>query len=254
VNALIAKIMMASLVVVSMGVHAENAVKRQRIVVFGASGKIGGVIVSEALARGHWVVAVSRNPEQLSVTGSRFSAVEGDVTDVASFRKVIRKADAIVISVAGNGPGNLPENSTHARAAKTAVAALSGLKHAPYVIQVGGASTMIGDKAAILAAPILPAAEGTPLYGVVFGHLEALNTYHGSTIRWTYIAPPRDIEGWTPAALTKPIRTGNYRTSTTQLVQDANGKNAINVADLAVAVVDEIERRRFVQQRFTVGY
>jgi putative NADH-flavin reductase len=52
----------------------------------------------------------------------------------------------------------------------------------------------------------------------------------------------------------QPQRTGKYRTSTTALVTDAEGHSALNVADLAVAAVDEAERPRFIGQRFTVGY
>ncbi|TFH54713.1 MAG: NAD-dependent epimerase/dehydratase family protein, partial [Candidatus Zixiibacteriota bacterium] len=157
--------------------HAARSDDRQCIVVFGASGKIGGLVVTEALARGHRVVGISRDPDKLTVESDRFSAVKGDVTDIESFRAVVQGADSIVISVVGSGADNLPENSTHAIAAKTAIAALAGLENAPRVIQVGGASTMIGDKEAILAAPLLLAPEGSPLYGVIFGHLDALNTY-----------------------------------------------------------------------------
>jgi putative NADH-flavin reductase len=237
------------------GVCQAAGVKgQQRIVIYGASGKIGGLVVSEALARGHRVVAVSREPKKLKFMGSRFEAVKGDVTDIESFRKITRRADSIVISVVGNGAGNRPENSTHAVAARTAVAALTGQRNAPYVVQVGGASTMIGDRAAIMASPVVPAVEGTELYGVVFGHLEALSAYRGSNINWAFIAPPGIIDGWTPGGITALARSGKYRTSTTGLVRDASGKNAINVADLAVAIVDEVEGRHFVRQQFTVGY
>jgi putative NADH-flavin reductase len=37
-------------------------------------------------------------------------------------------------------------------------------------------------------------------------------------------------------------------------VKDANGKSSVNIADLAVAAVDEAEKHQFVGQRFTVGY
>ena len=244
----------ASVVFICLAFQGTSAAERQTVVIFGASGKIGGIIVVEALERGHKVVGISRNPAKLSVDNPNFSAAKGDVTDVESFKSVTQGADSVVISVQGNGEGNLPENSVHARAAKVATDALAQMKNAPYVIQVGGATTMLGGKEEMLKGLPFPAPEGSEMYGMFFGHLEALNTYRASDVDWTVITPPMNIEGWSPQGITNINRTGTYRTSTTELVKDAAGKNRVNVADLAVAVVDELEKRHFVRQRFTVGY
>ncbi len=92
------------------------------------------------------------------------------------------------------------------------------------------------------------------MYGIIFGHLIALQTYRASHIRWTVLTPPMDIQGWKMHEPPHPHRTGNYRVSTTAFVRDANGRSVIDVADLAVAAVDEAEHPRFIGQRFTVGY
>ena len=59
----------------------------QTILVFGAGGKIGGLIVENALERGHRVVGVSRRPEKLTQNHENFSAVKGNVTDQALLRQ-----------------------------------------------------------------------------------------------------------------------------------------------------------------------
>jgi len=233
---------------------ADEGVAPPTIVVFGARGKIGRLIVGEALERGYVVVGVSRNPGKLREKHENFTAVEGDVTDPASFRAIVADADAIVISVGGNGPDNAPETSVQARAAATAVAVLGSLDDAPYVIQVGGATTMYGDKEAMLANLPMPAREGSSMYGVFFGHMVARDTYVASDIDWCVISPPLKIRGWSPWRISSRKRTGAYRTSTDGLVFDEDGRSEIYVADLAVAVVDEIENRAFVRQQFTVGY
>jgi hypothetical protein len=92
------------------------------------------------------------------------------------------------------------------------------------------------------------------MYGIILGHLAALETYRASHIRWTVLTPPMHIQGWTLGAPPQPHRTGKYRVSTTELVSDAHGQSAIDVADLAVAAVDEAEHPRFIGKRFTVGY
>lgn len=224
------------------------------ILIYGANGNIGGVIVAEALKRGHTVIGVSRTGEKIPVDNPKFSTIKGDVTDPESFKDSIKGVDAVVISVAGSGKDNAPENAVHARAAVTAVKVLTGMKNAPYVLQIGGATTLLETKEAMLKNLPFPAPEGSPSYGMLFGHLLALQTYRASNIDWTVLTPPMDIVGWTPKGVTDSVRTGHYRTSTTDAVKDAAGKNSISVADLAVAAVDEIEKRQFVRKRFTVGY
>jgi len=92
------------------------------------------------------------------------------------------------------------------------------------------------------------------MYGIIFGHLIALQTYRASHIRWTVLTPPMDLQGWKMHSPPQPHRTGRFRVSTTEFVRNAHGHNEINIADLAVAAVDEAEHPRFVGKRFTVGY
>lgn len=51
---------------------------------------------------------------------------------------------------------------------------------------------------------------------------------------WTYLSPP--------ALLEDGPRTGGYRRGTDTLLTDPDGGSRISAADLAIAVLDEIER------------
>jgi putative NADH-flavin reductase len=239
------------ILVLIMGMGSAMA-RGERIVVYGATGAIGSVIVREALSRGDTVVGVARDPTKLDISNPDYKAVAGDIDDTDSFKRITQGADAVIISVLSHGGNEAPENSVSARAAKTAVAAYAGVPVSPHVIQIGGAPTMYETRDAMLAHMHLPA--GSPMYGVIFGHLIALQTYRASHIRWTVLTPPLDIQGWKMGAPPQPHRTGKYRVSTTDFVRDAQGRNAIDVADLAVAAVDEAEHPRFIGKRFTVGY
>ena len=239
----------------SLSCAAALAQGNQTIVVYGASGSIGGLIVDEALDRGHVVIGVSRSPDRLTVEHANFTPVQGDVTDAESFAAVTNGADAVVISVQGTPEGDFaPENSTHALAASTAAAALVGKQDAPYVLQIGGATTMLPTVEDMLANAPFPVSEGTPVYAMLIGHKVALDTYQTSDIDWTVLTPPLDIMGWTPGGISDAQQRGEYRTSTTEFVMDSDGNNSIYVADLAAAAVDEVENRTFVRQRFTIGY
>ena len=49
-------------------------------------------------------------------------------------------------------------------------------------------------------------------------------------------------------------RTGHYRLGTESPLMNGDQPGKISVADLAVAIVDELEAPRHLQQRFTVAY
>ncbi|MGW9040548.1 NAD(P)H-binding protein, partial [Streptomyces sp. NPDC055721] len=56
-----------------------------RIVVFGAGGRVGRAAVAEAVARGHRVTAVVRDPAAYrDLEGAGVELVRGDATDAAS--------------------------------------------------------------------------------------------------------------------------------------------------------------------------
>jgi putative NADH-flavin reductase len=230
---------------------APSAAAGTHIVIYGATGAIGSLITQEALNRGDIVTGVARDPGKLTISNPNYTAVAGDVTDLDSFKRVTKGADAVIITVLDSG-ANAPENSVMALAAKTAVAAYTGVAHSPHIIQIGAAPTIYGSKEALLAHVHIP--PSNPMYGIVLGHMAALQTYQASHINWTVLTPPNNIQGWTMGQPPVPHRTGKYRTATTELVTDAQGQSAINVADLAVAAVDEAEHPQFVGKRFTVGY
>lgn len=244
----------AALALAALGLSGitVNAAQADTIVVFGASGNIGGMITQEALSRGHTVIGVSRNPNKFKIDNPNFRGEKGDVTDPESFRALAQQADSIVISVQGSGKGNAPELSTHAIAAKTAVAVLSEMENAPYVLQVGGATTLNESREAMVNNLPFPAKEGSAIWGMLFGHWEALQTYRASDIAWTVLTPPLNIMG--PERDSSAVRTGQYRTSTDTPVRDSEGNSRVSRQDLAVAAVDELEKKDFSGRRFTVGY
>jgi putative NADH-flavin reductase len=49
-------------------------------------------------------------------------------------------------------------------------------------------------------------------------------------------------------------RKGTYRKGLENPVFNENGRSTISVEDLAVAVLDEIERPQHSRQRFTIAY
>ena len=67
-----------------------------------------------------------------------------------------------------------------------------------------------------------------------------------SELDWTFLSPS--------AIFVPGERTGKFRLGTNQLLIGEDGESRISMEDYAIALVDELETPRHLQQRFTVGY
>lgn len=235
------------LLLLALGFLPWRTTLADTIVVYGATGNIGSRIVAEALDRGHTVVGVSRTPEKVTNARPRFSMVAGDVSNLDSMLSTIRGADAVILSVRGAGPNNLPEESLDCIASKAFIAAARRLGiSAPRVIQLGGGSTLYTN--GVMGLDARPATEGTAQHGLVWGHWLALQNYRATTsVKWTVISPSGAYDANGP-------RTGTYRTGWDDVLVDKDGRpGSISHRDMAVAVIDEIEHPKSIRRRMTVG-
>ena len=66
-----------------------------KIAVVGATGATGRRVVKHALAQGHFVTAVARNPERLA-PADRLSFVEGDVLSLGGLTGALDGMDAVI--------------------------------------------------------------------------------------------------------------------------------------------------------------
>ncbi len=75
----------------------------KRFLILGGTGPTGGLLVQEALARGHDVTVVARRPDRLTLEHPRLRTIACDVcTDPAGLRNAVVGQD-IVISTLGRG-------------------------------------------------------------------------------------------------------------------------------------------------------
>ncbi len=208
------------------------------IVVFGGTGYTGGHIVAEAASRGHQVIAVSRSAPEEPVAGVRYET--GGAAEIAP--RVIPGADVVVaaLSPRGDTAGRLVEIYSE-------LARISAEAGARY-LQIGGFSS-------------LRPASGQPRF--VEGEIpepyreEALE---GEATRvmlesapenldWLFISPAGSYGAWAAGE-----RTGSYRLGGDVALLDAEGGSHISGADLAVAVVDEIETPAHHREHISVAY
>ena len=67
-----------------------------KIVVFGANGQTGRLLIQQALAAGHRVVAVTRQPGDFPLRDPHLTVAGLDVRDGAAVREVVAGADAVL--------------------------------------------------------------------------------------------------------------------------------------------------------------
>ncbi len=218
------------------------------IVIYGASGRVGGIIVDEALMRGHEVVGISRNPDGLENDHENFTALEGDVTVLESMLSVIEQADpdVVIFAVRAIGPENTPDVAVTSIAARTFLEAAAILgDDTPRVVQVSGGGTLWDKGVWLLQDPAL--VPGTARHANMFGHWQAIEAYRASQgVTWTVMTPPT-------GTMTPGERTGAYRLGLEHMLYDRNDSSAISTQDFAVAVIDEAETSVASGKRVTVG-
>ena len=75
------------------------------VLVLGATGSVGRLVVEESLRRGHSVTALVRRPEKLGALASRVRAAQGDALDGGTVSRAIAGQDAVLYVL---GAGNVP--------------------------------------------------------------------------------------------------------------------------------------------------
>jgi len=211
-----------------------------KIAVFGAGGRIGSRIVDEALSRGHEVSAVVRHPENYTKIHDHLRVAKGNLFDSQDVESGAFDNDAVVCAygpTAGAAISSLTE---------VAVPLINGVKQAGVkrLIIVGGAGSLeVAPGKQLVDQPGFPDAYKP----AALAAREALKIYkQEKDLDWTYISPSAEIY---PGE-----RTGKFRTGTTQLLTDTDGKSHISMEDYAVALVDEIENPMHPKSQMTVGY
>ena len=69
-----------------------------RLLILGGSGRIGSLALARALAGGHEVVAVVRNPQSIALAAG-LDIVAGDVRDEPVLRSALRDTKAVVAAL-----------------------------------------------------------------------------------------------------------------------------------------------------------
>ncbi|SDW97467.1 NAD(P)-dependent oxidoreductase [Paenibacillus sp. CF384] len=207
-----------------------------KIAIIGATGKAGSLIAQEASDRGHEVTAIVRNAARINDTS--VGVLEKDIfaltgSDLASFDVVVNTYKA-------------PDGDEHLYidAGRALVQALEETPSTKLIV-VGGAGSLFIDDTNTIKLMDTP---GFPdfVYPTASNAGKQLDELRNTTsITWTYISP---------AAFFNPDgkRTGSYTLGKDHVILNRQGQSYISYADYAIAVLDEIEQPKHVNERFTL--
>jgi uncharacterized protein len=212
-----------------------------KIALIGATGFVGTEVLKELLSRGHQVTALARTPSKLPAQLG-LKVVKADALDAAQVAAAVEGHDAVIDSY---NPG-WSEPRIHDMFLEGTRAIVDGVKRSGVkrVLIVGGAGSLfVAPGVQLVDTPHFPAEYKQ---GALAAR-EALNQIRNeSALDWTFLSP---------AALLAPgPRTGKFRIGADELLMDGDKPAGLSVADLAVAIVDELETPKHIRKRFTAAY
>ncbi|MEK5107684.1 NAD(P)-dependent oxidoreductase [Cytobacillus sp. FSL K6-0129] len=204
-----------------------------KIAIIGASGKAGQFILDEAVAREHEVTAIVRNAGRIN--NSQVEVIEKNIFDIQA--KDVKKYDIIVNAF--KSPQGQEEQ--HVEAGKVLIDALKGQQSR--LIVVGGAGSLyVDEETRLYETADFPKAY-LPTATQMGKDLALLQ--NSQNVNWTYISPGAffDAEG---------KRSGSYQKGKDKLFFNNQGDSYISYADFAIAVLDEAEQGKHVNERIAV--
>ena len=203
-----------------------------KIAVIGASGKAGRLIAEEAYIRGHEVTAVVRNPDKVDT--DKYGLIVKDLFDLQV--EDLEDFD-IVVSAYGAPIGKEDEYVT---SMQKFISIMESLPEVRFFVVGGAGSLYTDDTKTKLAYTLIP----EQFAAVPIAMLKAFEELKKSKVKWTFQSPAFTFDANGP-------RTGKYTLGTDFLINNRQGKSYISYADFAVAMVDEMERGKFIGKRFT---
>ncbi|MFI6424718.1 NAD(P)-dependent oxidoreductase [Promicromonospora sp. NPDC050880] len=211
-----------------------------RITVLGGTGYAGAALVAEAQRRGHEVTAVSRTAPDAPVQDVEY--VTGSVLDADVLDAVTAGRDVVVVALS-------PRGDMAGRVEGVVEDLIGRLAGTPTRLgYVGGASSLHvtegGPRLWDVTEDQIPA-ETKPEIQTGLAALELLRSSPAG-LDWFYVSPPADFGAW----LGTPDK-GTYVLGGDVLLRADDGTSTISAADLALAVLDEVDTPEHHRSRFT---
>lgn len=208
--------------------------KNLNIAVVAANGRVGTLVVKEAVERGFDVTAIVRGKNKTAAQHALVNdALDLTANDLADF-------DVVVDAAGGWTPETIPAITNVSTYLADCIAGTP-----TRLIVVGGAGSLFVNPehtATVDQGPDFPE-DWKPLSAA---HGAALaNLRQRANVNWTYVSPAADFQA-------DGARTGEYTLAGEELALNSKGESTVSYADYAIAIVDLIESGEHVRERVSV--
>lgn len=206
------------------------------LIVFGATGQVGKQLVQQALFKGHHVKAFGRNvytTDFLQAEGLQL--VQGALFDEGEVYKAVKGCDAVLSAIGGASDGS---DKTRTLGMKNIIKQMNkaGVKR---IVALGGLGVLNADETSLL----IDKEDYPPEYKAVgLEHKKAFELLNESGLDWTFVCSP-DIIDKGP--------TGSYVTKAGYAPEP--NRYRINAGDLAMFMLNELEKNEYIKQRVGIS-
>lgn len=205
-----------------------------KIAVLAANGKLGSLIVKEAVERGNDVTAITRDVNK--TVAKNF--IKRDILDLTE--NDLKDFDVVITAFGAWTEDTLPLHKTTVEHLANILAS----KNTRFLV-VGGAGSLYTDESLttqLFTTPDFPA----DYYPIASNQAKGLDVLRKrNDVKWTYVSPAAEFEyEWE--------RKGEYQLAGEVFTVNAEGKSEISYADYAIAMVDEAEKGNHINQRISV--
>ena len=209
-----------------------------KVVVCGATGRTGRLLVEGALARGHDVTAFVRAPNKLGALRDRVRVVQGDVLDGGAVSDAVDGQEAALVALAADG--NKAAEQVNAQGALNVIRSMQryGVRRL-VVLSAGGTQPGRDPNLPWFFERIVK-----PLFlKNVLADLRRMEiSVRQSELDWTLVRAAQLVDG--------PAR-GAYRAEPGYSLP---GGTKIARADVAAFMLDELERRDNIAHALAIAY
>lgn len=202
------------------------------LTIFGATGATGTRLVEQALAAGHEVAAVVRDPSRLAVPAQqRLHVRTADVMDPAAIVPAVAHADAVLSAL--GPPRNVPTTISQ-DSVRGIIQAMrkTGVRR---LLTVSGSIVTDVGEGVFLRYLVKPFARRTFLRHVSADMRRAENEIHRSDLDWTIIRAP---------SLTSRPAAGTFRTAIDRNLPHGFTISRADLAAYLLTVIDDPATRR----------
>ena len=221
-----------------------------KLTIFAATGGIGRQLLGQAIAAGHDVTAVARNPQNLSAVPARAVAADLASVDPASLQSAVAGADAVL---SGLGPRTLSEAGITSRGTRAIVDAMKATD-ARRIVVISAAPIGTVPSPGRPNPPKHDPGEGFFMRNLLSPMIKTVLRKHyadlalmedilrDSSLDWTVMRPPRLTD--------KPL-SRNYRSA---YGQNLRGGLTISRADVADMMLRVLEQPETINQAIGIAY